>query len=354
MTVHAYCWPQSALPGETVSLHVSSDAGPVSLEIVRRGRTDETVASETGIAAGNHPTPPDAASKGCGWPVAATVPISDDWRSGFYLVRLSDASGATTEAFFVVRAPKEKRSRMLLVLSTSTWAAYNDWGGPSYYTGGNTSSLTRPLPKGFLQRPEPKTYRSARFGDLPKGAAGSYFKQGYSFWVVAAGWSAWEYLFVQWAEANGYALDYAVSADLERVPDLLDGYDAYVSVGHDEYWSSPMRDAVEGFVERGGRAAFFSGNTAFWQVRYEDGGTRQIGYKMDIKNDPVVGTPDERFVSTMWSDPMTGRPENQMTGSASPAAAMLISAIARRGPAATPSGGRSTGRSRASTCGPAT
>jgi hypothetical protein len=28
-----------------------------------------------------------------------------------------------------------------------------------------------------------------------------------------------------------------------------------------------MRDAVEGFIARGGHAAFLSGNTAFWQVR---------------------------------------------------------------------------------------
>ena len=34
-----------------------------------------------------------------------------------------------------------------------------------------------------------------------------------------------------------------------------------LSVGHDEYWSWEMRDAVEGFVAAGGNVAFFSGNT---------------------------------------------------------------------------------------------
>ena len=44
---------------------------------------------------------------------------------------------------------------MLLVLSTATWNAYNDWGGPSLYTGGTRVSFERPLAPGFLVKPEP-------------------------------------------------------------------------------------------------------------------------------------------------------------------------------------------------------
>ena len=45
-------------------------------------------------------------------------------------------------------------------------------------------------------------------------------------------------------------------ADLQFVPDLLDGRKLYLSVGHDEYWSWGMRDAVEGIIANGGNAAF--------------------------------------------------------------------------------------------------
>ena len=33
-----------------------------------------------------------------------------------------------------------------------------------------------------------------------------------------------------------------------------------------------MRDHLESFIRSGGNAAFFSGNTSFWQVRSEDAG----------------------------------------------------------------------------------
>ena len=69
-----------------------------------------------------------------------------------------------------------------------------------------------------------------------------------------------------WAEENGYKIDYAVNSDLEFNPELLDYYRLVLSVGHDEYWSTPMRDNLEAFIADGGNVAFFSGNTCCWQV----------------------------------------------------------------------------------------
>ena len=136
---------------------------------------------------------------------------------------------------------------------------------------------------------------------------------GYTPWALCAGWSGWELLFVRWAEREGFVLDYAVSQDLEQ-PDVLDPYRLYLSVGHDEYWSAGMRDTVEGFIDDGGRAAFFSGNTAFWQIRFESDHQRIVAYKNAITEDPVWGTAQARSLSSMWSDPVVSRPENAMTG----------------------------------------
>lgn len=312
--IAAYAWPQSLVAGESVGLHVSADTGTVDIEIVRQGAVDETVWLRRGVAVGNHPTPADASVNGCGWPVTVTAETGAAWRSGFYLVRLRSGD-AVAHAFFVVRAAEPGRdTSRLLVLSTSTWAAYNDWGGPSYYTGGFRSALQRPLPGGFLERPEALRFRAALLHTIPPEEGLEYLSRDISLWCIAAGWAQWERFFVAWAERHGFAFDFAASADLETVPGLLDPYALYVSVGHDEYWSAPMRDAVEGFVARGGNAAFFSGNTAFWQIRFEDGASAQVSYKLSPEKDPLFGTADERHVATMWSDPLAQRPENRMTG----------------------------------------
>jgi hypothetical protein len=42
-----------------------------------------------------------------------------------------------------------------------------------------------------------------------------------------------------------------------------------IFVGHDEYWSAPMRNAVDAHVAGGGKVARFAGNF-LWQIRLED------------------------------------------------------------------------------------
>jgi hypothetical protein len=73
-----------------------------------------------------------------------------------------------------------------------------------------------------------------------------------------------------------------------------------------------MRDAVEGFLQGGCNAAFFSGNTCWWQVRFEDRHMTCFKYRAD--EDPVGGTADERFLTGAWPDRRIGRPETAMTG----------------------------------------
>ena len=307
--IAGYCWPQSDVAGDTIDLMISAVGGSCRVDVLRIG-ADETPMGSWEVPVTEQPIPDDCATEGCGWTPSLSLEIDPEWQPGFHLIRLHGSNGEIAEAFFVVRATEPGET--LLVLSTSTWAAYNDWGGPSFYTGGHESSQQRPLPRGFLDKPDPHRYRVARFGQLPRAEVDDYF-DNHSFWSAAAGWANWERLFVSWAERNGVELDYATSGDLHSQPDLLEGRRLYLSVGHDEYWSAEMRDHVENWVETGGAAVFFSGNTSFWQVRFGDD-DRVIGYKLDFQLDPVMGTDAEHTVSTMWSDPLTGRPESEMTG----------------------------------------
>jgi hypothetical protein len=328
-TVTGWCWPQSVAPGGRVGLHLSSaGARPVDIEVARVGATREVVHTEAGVPAGDHPTPNGAAQDGCGWPAAAEVAVGDGWRTGYYEVVLEidvDGKRRRSHAFFVVRPPAgAPTASILLALSTNTWHAYNDFGGRNLYTGGTSVSLQRPMSPGYLHKP-PGVGRRVTVVNAPDrqmAAHVGYLQLNHlSGYAGSAGWPDWEQPFLQWAEGNGYALDIVTNADLEDHPGLLrdDAYSLFLSVGHDEYWSSPMRDTVEGFIARGGNAAFLSGNTAFWQVRLEDptpegpAGT-MVGYKGRFKDDPVYGTDRIGELTSMWSDHEIGRPENEMTG----------------------------------------
>ena len=308
--LEGYCWPQSALPGEEIALHVSS-TGPFGVEVAREGGDRVSVWGADAVAGSEHPIPATASAEGCGWPATLTIPVGEDWRSGYYAVTLSSGE-ERADAFFVVR-PHRDPAPILLVLSTATYNAYNDWGGPSLYTGGSRVSFERPLARGFLAKPEPAVRKAQA---MPDREALGYFawaeEKGLSPWSGGSGWWTWERPFVAWAEGEGFAIDVAVSQDLHEHPEVLDGHRLFLSVGHDEYWSWDMRDAVEAFLAGGGNAAFLSGNTCWWQVRFEDGGMTSFKYRAD--EDPVLGTPEQHLLTGAWADRRITRPEAAMTG----------------------------------------
>ena len=310
--IAGYCWPQSALPEETVKIFCHTEADTFKFTILRQGKSLEKIVESKTIEGIKQTISPDSSVEGCDWVPSFELVIDPNWKSGFYFVQLEDSDGEISEAFFVVRARERKHA--LFVLATSTWNAYNTWGGPSYYTGGYVTSLKRPLPHGFLSKKEPERHRIARYKSWSKEDARAFVAEGYNDWSMAAGWANWELLFTQWAESSGYDLGYAVSQDLDQFSDLLSDVPLYISVGHDEYWSEAMRDSVEDFVERGGKAAFLSGNTSFWQVRFENDYRQMRGYKANMTKDPLYDGEKCSTLATMWSDPLIDRPESQMTG----------------------------------------
>jgi hypothetical protein len=327
LAVEGYPARQSYRPGEEVTFHCSARVKHFSVEIARVGANREVAWRKAGIAGAEPPTPSDAYATGCGWPVTFALTIPPDWRSGFYEVTFTAEGvagpGATSHGFFVVLAAEPAReAKTLLVLSTNTYNAYNRWGGECLYTGVPRVSFSRPIERGYITRemdadgfdgracnvtpePDPDHKRLQRY------LAGHKLP----LWTDSAGWYNWERRFVRWAEAAGFRFDYAVNSDLDFRPEVADGYCLLLSVGHDEYWSWRMRDTVDAHLGRGGNFAMFSGNAVYWQVRYEDDGQTMVCYKYAARDkDPVIGTDRQRELTSIWSDPLIGRPENLTTG----------------------------------------
>lgn len=292
--IEGYAGQRSVAQGDEIPIHVSTSAAKYQIEVARLGMTREVVWTKKDVPGAAHPIPEDASANGCRWPESLRVPVGMDWKSGYYEVtlRAADAGGkwtqrsertASSSAWFIVRQARPgSTSKILLQLSTNTYNAYNNWGGFSVYAynslsnnQGHRVSFERPVRSQFSR------------GELP---------------------------FVKWAEANGYALEFAANDDLEFRPEILAGYKLVLSVGHDEYWSAPMRDSLEAWIAKGGNVAFFSGNTCCWQVRTEDEGRAFTCWKQNYHLDPVFQTRDFKTLSTAWSHHLVKRPENQLTG----------------------------------------
>ena len=234
---------------------------------------------------------------------------------------------------------------MLQVAATGTWLSYNTWGGSNAYEGitghgrnqyARMVSTQRPWCRGFVVLP-PDAPRVPLEISMPPKTVPRYphmewaFATGHSKKYASSGWASYDSHFFRWAERPGYAVDLASQHDLHFTPEILAGYDCVVFVGHDEYWTWEMRDAVDDYVTRGGHAARFAGNF-MWQTRLEDEGRRQVCYKYRARaEDP--GLPDRRrHPRDQFLGSARNRPARASRPSAStpPRASMPDGAAARR------------------------
>ena len=75
---------------------------------------------------------------------------------------------------------------------------------------------------------------------------------------------------VRWLERNGYDVSYFTGVDSDRLGAEIREHRAFLSVGHDEYWSGGQRANVEAARDAGVNLAFFSGNEVFWKTRWDE------------------------------------------------------------------------------------
>ena len=204
------------------------------------------------------------------------------WVPGFYVLKLRTGSGWETAVPYVVQSPSA-RGTVALVVPVTTWQAYNEWGGYSLYAGpdGDRRSWAVSFDRPFNLATGADDYRTAAIPVIVR------------------------------AERLGIPLSYFANVDLDEDPHVLQGARGYVSMGHDEYWTPGMREAVERARDSGTNLAFLGANTMYWRIRLE--GRREVGYRSDAVLDPVRGT-NPRQATSQFRDASAPDPEQSLTG----------------------------------------
>ena len=321
----AYSDRLSYQAGENIRFHVNTQAGTFDLVIYRDGAVRRDVHVSGGNKGRFSETPQDCSVTGCGWPVLLEVSVADDWPSGGYIAEFTARQGEATQIYrhiFVIRPRPKRRADILFITSTSTWLAYNDWGGSNYYDGitglarnhfSPIISTERPWSRGFAWLPVGAPRIPLREPPAP-GAAPRYphmewaYANGYSKKYASGGWASYDRHFLRWAETQGFGVDVITQHDLHFGRIALRDYKCVVMVGHDEYWSWAMRDAIDDYVEAGGHVARFAGNF-LWQIRLENEGLRQVCYKYRARTeDPLRDTADRHLMTEFWESQNINRP----------------------------------------------
>jgi len=227
------------------------------------------------------------------WKPSYSFNVTQDWTTGVYLAKLVDAHNMQTYVSFDVLG--STTSAYVVVTADTTYAAYNNWGGQSLY-----SYNSKPIPavKVSFDRPSTQQYGSDQVLIFEADA-------------------------IRWFEHQGYDISYISDIDLHTGAQALVSHKAYISLGHDEYWTKEMRDGVEYLRDHDVGLAFLEADDSYWQARLEPNSTgvanhTVVSYKVltpkhNLARDPLYGQDNSR-VTSQFRDPVVNRPENALLG----------------------------------------
>ena len=311
-TIQGFGTDISVNAGSRIDFKIDTDATAYSITVYRSGYYNGdgarkiTTLSPSASLPQNQPQCITEASTelyDCGnWAVSGSWTVPSTAVSGVYFARLQITSGANagdaSHIMFIVRNDAST-SAVVFQTSDTTWQAYNQYGGSSFYHGGANGrafklSYNRPF--------------ATRDGITAR-----------DFYFSA------EYPMVRFMERNGYDVSYIAGIDTDRRGNLLKNHKVFLSVGHDEYWSAAQRANVEAARDAGVSLQFLSGNEMYWHTRWEPSADTShtayrtlVSYKETWNNDKIDPTPE--WTGT-WRDPRfapqgqgAGKPENAVTG----------------------------------------
>ena len=292
-----YAGQASVLPGEPVTLYVSTTARSFRVSAFRMGwyRGDEArLLWKSATVRGHRQRQPElirpANTVEARWEPSLTVP-THDWPEGSYLLRLDAENGAQRFVPVTVRSASTA-GKTVIKNGVETWQAYNTWGGYDLYNGpgGVGDYSNRSLAVSL---------------DRPYDANGAYMFLYH------------ERKTIELAERSGLPLAYVTSMDIDADPHLLDGAHALFTPGHDEYWTPQERANVTAARNAGTNIAFMGANTMFRRTRLAStrlGEQRLvICYKTSYLQDPMYGK-DNSQVTSDWREPPSPDPESSLTG----------------------------------------
>jgi hypothetical protein len=249
--IAGYVSAQAVAPGQRERIYVNAPgAGVVRIRVFRIGWYGgaggrEVLVSNRLHAGTQHPCTHRNATglTECRWHPTLSFTIPPALPTGVYVAKLSARTGES-DCLFVVRSSPPQP--LLAQLPTSTYEAYNAWGGDSLYPGGARRVAITGTTQG-IEVSYDRPYDSAT-------GAGQFFARD-----IAMVW---------FLERYGYPASYTTSESVDFDPSQLSGRRAVIDFGHSEYWSQRQADAFAHARDSGTSLLFLSSDTLAWRVRY--------------------------------------------------------------------------------------
>lgn len=241
----AYSDRISYFPGDSMELHVHSKKDNYRIRTIYHQKEKTAQDQATVRSNGAERTYNGCSYKeGFDWERSAVHELPEDLRSGYYTLELSNELGSFHLPFLVKNKDPEE-AEVLVLSSTNTWHAYNPSGKASFYRYNLDDSPDRERAN-FVSFQRPLTCYS---GDTYQG--GKFDA---------------ELAISHWLDEKGIPYHVVSDLDYHEKQYSAEDYKVLILNTHPEYWSKPMYDHLEEYLDQGGNLMYLGGNGIYWKV----------------------------------------------------------------------------------------
>ncbi|MGI9303783.1 MAG: N,N-dimethylformamidase beta subunit family domain-containing protein [Gammaproteobacteria bacterium] len=215
----------------------------------------------------------------CKWDTDFTFTVPDDLRSGYYAMRLRCGDAEDMIPIFVRPKRGHKQADICLLASTFTYTVYGN------HARNNTDDDYRRRVNAWNARPwtpdEHRDYGFSTYNVHSDGSGIAYASRLRPMITMRSGYVTFAEPFtgsglrhypadthlIDWLETKGYAFDVITDEDLhDEGVALITPYKTVLTPSHPEYHTSATLDALQAYVDGGGRLMYLGGNGFYWRV----------------------------------------------------------------------------------------
>ncbi len=264
------------------------------------------------------------------WEVDFELTVPDDLRSGVYAAWVRSGDDEDYITFFVRPADGAKTAAIGVLMSTVSYVTYAnfrdvDGGFWNPERVPNADPSLNPASHEFLRANQmPGLYDFHTDGT---GAALCSWRRPilnmratyrYRVWSAPSRFPADLYM-IDWLEARGLSYDVITDHDLHaQGAELLKRHRVIISGSHPEYWTTPMIQGLETYLNDGGRMMYLGGNGFFGVTAVDPNRPHVVEVRRWGTSWPFEHAPAERVLATtgelggMWRN--RGRPPQALVG----------------------------------------
>jgi N,N-dimethylformamidase len=209
-----------------------------------------------------------------GWQTDFEFTTPDDFQSAIYAVRLT-STGEDYFVPFIVKPKKGSRTAPIVFLAPSiSWQSYINYHEMVSPFNLPSSKPTTWLKQDLILQAHPElglsqydrhsdgspVYYSSRLRPNLSGDPRYKYAPSDSPHLLAA-----DLYVVNWLTEKAYSFDVISDEDLHfQGGDILEPYRVLITGAHPEYWTGQMLDALQVFLDHGGRVMYLGGNGFYW------------------------------------------------------------------------------------------